>query len=745
MFERLRNSANGLAIAVGLAAMLAVALLQWADLRLLRLPGLQVFDLYQQAAPREYRDPSVRVVDIDEDSIERVGQWPWPRTQIARLTERLSEAGAAVIAFDVVFSEPDRTSPEAIAAGLRRSDPDSETAARLDGLPGNDAALAESFAKTNVVSGYFLYKSERGGEYEPPVGVTIAGSDPEKVERYEGVIAPLPVLDAEAQGAGFLTKEKDYDGVTRRAPLVAMYDGQAVTALSVEALRVAQGAGTTVITMSDASSEGGGAPGSVVSLRIGDFEVPTTEAGEIWVWFSEEQPDRTIPAWKVLDEGTSIEELADAVQGRIVFVGTGATGLRDIVATPLNDEEAGVMVHAQAAEQMIEQQFLVRPDWAWGLERILVIILGAALALLLPRLGAVVGAAVGSAGILGVGGGSWLAFSQEGLLIDPTYPVLGLVAVYGLQTVFAFNREEHRRAYIHQAFDRYLSPALVRQIAEDPGKLELGGEEREMTVLFCDIRSFSAISEQMDPKAVIDFLVAFLTPMCDELLERKATVDKFMGDAILAFWNAPLDDPEHFRNGARSALAMIDRLKTLNEQMAKAKKDVPWPGEVKIGIGMNSGLCCVGNMGSSQRLSYSLIGDTVNLASRLEGLSKTYGVPIVIGSDLAANLDGFALLELDRVRVVGRDAPETIFGLLGDEELASREELGRLSDAHNAMLTAYRAQQWSGAQHLLDDDAEAYRNFGLAALLQLYRDRCTGLAAAPPGEDWDGVYQATSK
>ena len=744
MFERLRQWQNGTAIAVGLLAMLAVALLQWADFRMLRLPGLQLFDLYQRVQPRDNADSPVRVVDIDEDSIERIGQWPWPRTEIARLVDRLTDAGAAVIAFDVVFAEADRTSPEQVAEMLRRADPGDAAAARLDGLPGNDARLAESLGTASVVNGYFLYKTKRGGDYEPPVGVALAGSIPDEVESYSGVVAPLPQLDEAAQGAGFLTKEKDDDGVTRRAPLVALYDGQVVTSLSVEALRVAQGAGTTLVNTSDASGEEGAAPGAVTSLRIGDFEVPTTRKGELWVWFGEDRPQQVIPAWKVLAGDVGTDELAASVEGTIVFVGTGATGLRDIVATPLDDETAGVMVHAQAAEQMIAGQFLVRPDWVLGLEAFLVIVFGGGLALLLPRLGALLGALAGSLGIAGVGAGSWLAFSREGFLFDPTFPVLALVAVYAVQTVFAFNREEHRRAYIHKAFDRYLSPALVRQIADNPGKLELGGEEREMTVLFCDIRSFSAISERMDPKQVIDFLIAFLTPMCDELLAHKATVDKFMGDAILAFWNAPLDDPDHHRNGARSALAMIARLETLNAQLA-GDPGLLWPGEVKIGIGMDSGLCCVGNMGSSQRLSYSLIGDTVNLASRLEGLSKTYGVPIVIGADMAAQLGGFAVIELDRVRVVGRDAPETIFTLLGDEDWAAGNDIAALGMAHEAMLNAYRAQQWAGARQLLDDSAKDYERLGLGALLALYRERCEKLAASPPDAEWDGVYQATSK
>jgi adenylate cyclase len=389
-----------------------------------------------------------------------------------------------------------------------------------------------------------------------------------------------------------------------------------------------------------------------------------------------------LPAWQVIDGALDDDALARVVRGRIVFIGGSAAGLQDLVSTPLAERVGGVTVHAAATEQMLAGDFLERPDWAFGLELVLVLLLGGGLALLLPRLGAAFGALAVLGGIALVGGGSWLAFTRANYLLDPTWPVLALLAVYAVQTVAVFYREERRRAYIHSAFDRYLSPEMVRRIAEDPDQLELGGEEREMSVLMCDIRGFSRMSERYSPREVIDFLIEFLTPMSDILLTRQATLDKYIGDAILAFWNAPLDDPDHPRNAARAALEMVAATAELNRTMP-GRKGVVWPGEVSIGIGINAGLCCVGNMGSRQRLSYSLIGDTVNMASRLEGLTKQYRVPIVVGSALAAELPGFALIELDRVRVVGRDAPETIFALLGDEMLvadavsrASRKRMG---------------------------------------------------------------------
>jgi adenylate cyclase len=316
--------------------------------------------------------------------------------------------------------------------------------------------------------------------------------------------------------------------------------------------------------------------------------------------------------------------------------------------------------------------------------------------------------------------------------------------VYIVETALTYYREERQRAYIHQAFDRYLSPELVKRIVDDPGQLELGGEEREMTVLFCDIRGFSHISEKLTPQEIIKFLISFLTPMCDILLARKATIDKFIGDAVLAFWNAPLDDPDQYANAARGALAMTARLRAINVEM-RGQADTIWPGEVSIGIGLNAGPCCVGNMGSAQRLSYSLIGDTVNLASRIEGMTKYYGLQIAIGEDLRRHLPQFAIVSLDCVRVVGRDAPEEIFGLLGDESLAQTAGFRDFAAKHQTMLDAYRAQDWAKAGALAEAGQSTAVGYGLRKFYLLMQERIGHFAANPPGADWDGVFAATEK
>ena len=731
-----------------LAGLVLVALV--AGLQLLRLPaldrlGLLLFDSYQRAAPRAYEDAPVRVVDIDDESIRRLGQWPWPRSQIAQLTDRLGQAGASVVAFDVVFSEPDRTSPARIADQLARDGAERGVIDTLRRLPDHDAALAQSLAATPAVLGYFLVNDHAGPPVTVKAGFAVGGSPPgAEVPTFLRGIESLPVLNANAAGSGSVSLAADSDGIVRAVPLLARQGEQLLPSLSLEALRVAQGAGSILVRTSDASGEQTGTPGNIVAIKVGQFEIPTTAAGGLWLHFTKPVAARTIPAWKILDGAISQAELEQAVGGRIVFVGAGAIGLRDLIKTPLSGKELGVMAHAQVVEQVILGHFLVRPDWARGLELALIFALGLGLALLLPRLGASLGALVvlGAVGL--VAGGSWLAFTHYGFLLDPTYPVLALALVYSAQTVLVFYREERRRAYIHSAFDRYLSPEMVRQIAADPGRLELGGEVREMTVLFADVRNFSGISEHLAPKQLIGFLIALLTPLCDVLLARKATIDKFIGDAIVAFWNAPLDDPDQYRNAARATLEMVSKLEALNAGQHRAP-DTAWPGPVRIGIGLNCGQCCVGNMGSAQRLSYSLIGDTVNLASRIEGLTKLYGVPIAIGNALREHLGDFAVLELDQVRVVGREAPERIFALLGDETLAKDPAFLALRERHEPMLAAYRAGDWPGTSMHLEYLKEHAASFGLTQLYALYGERLAALSGKPPPQGWDGVFEARSK
>ncbi len=729
----------------GLTVTLLLLVLHLAQPAFVVQIGNLVFDAYQRAWPRPYQDAAVRVVDIDDETIRRLGQWPWPRTDVARLTDALTEAGAAAIAFDIVFSEPDRTSPARAVEILRRNPEARGDYAEIAALTDHDELLGQAMGRGPTVAGFYLTREANQVRPVEHAGVAVSGTPPlAALPAFRGTIAPLPLIGDPASGAGFVSIVGDRDGVIRAAPLLANLDGRIVPSLSVEALRVAQGAGAVLVRSGDGSGElGASATPSVVAVRVGDLEAPTTHNGELWMHYTAHQPNRSVPAWRILQGDLPEPEMRRLFEGHIVFIGAGAVGLRDLISTPIRERELGVLVHAQAAEQMILGRFLTRPDWALGVERVLLVVLGLAIALSAPALGALRGGIVALLALVGVIAGSWFAFRNGGMLLEPTFPVLGVVTVYIAITAVSFYREERARSYIHNAFDRYLSPELVDRIARDPGQLELGGEVRDMTVLFSDIRNFSRISERFGPQELIRFLIDLLTPLTDVLLAHKATIDKYIGDAVLAFWNAPLDDPEHERNAALAALEMIETLKRLNAE-GQASGDI-WPGEVAIGIGLNTGPCCVGNMGSKRRLSYSLIGDTVNLASRLEGLTKLYGVPILVGEDLAARLPDFALIELDCVRVVGRDAPECVSALLGPPDMAAEPGFVEARDGMARLLAAYRSRDWDGAKTALAALQTAGIQVGLAGTLALYAGRIADHRLTPPPDDWDGVSQAREK
>ena len=723
---------------------LIAALIAWArEPVLLSQFRLSVFDEFLRLKPRSYEPTPVRIVDIDDDSLERFGQWPWPRTLLAKLVNRLDELGAAAIAFDILFLDADRTTPSRIASSMEELGPDDPVVARMKELPDHDQVFADAIKQSHVVLGFALRKEQRDKLPETKAGFSFAGDDPHPwIPHFAGAASDLDLLEAAASGNAVVDTLPEMDGISRRAPLVVMVGREVYPALSIDALRVAQGAHGYVIRSTGASGViGFGVKAGLNAIKVGRIVVPTGSDGTVWIHYTPHEPARFVSAAKLLDGKVD----PDLIKGNIVLIGTTASGLKEFRPTPLDPAEAGVEIHAQLIEQMLLGDNVSRPDWARGAEASFMIEIGVVLLLLLPRVGPRWTALLGAATVAPAVFASWYAYTRYNWLIDPVFPSLVGFLIYLSSSALLFLRTETERRHVRHAFSRYLAPAVVEHLAEHPERLSLGGETRVMTIMFSDIRSFTTIAEGLDAHELTMFLNHYLTPMTDAILSHQGTVDKYMADGIMAFWNAPIDDPDHCENACRAALAMRAELARLNTQWrAEATAAGHSFKEVRAGVGLNTGPCVVGNLGSDQRFDYSVLGDDANVASRLEGQTKTYYVDIIIGEQTAIHVRHFALLELDLIQVVGKTQPVRIFFLLGDETVRSTEAFGSLEGAHDAMIAAYRNQQWARAlEHL--DGCRAQAPEVLQGVYQLYERRITDLRAEPPPADWDGVFAALTK
>jgi adenylate cyclase len=472
----------------------------------------------------------------------------------------------------------------------------------------------------------------------------------------------------------------------------------------------------------------------------------TDRGGELILRDTGHQPKRYISIADLFDPAFP----RDSVEGRIILIGTSVEGLKDIQTTPRAPRIPGVEVHAQTIEQIFDTSLygavpLQRPFWSDAAETAYLVVFGLLVIGLASRAGAVAGIAVAVLSVVVACGGSWYLFDYRGWLVDPLYPAGTALVLVMAATTITFIRTEREKRHIRGAFSMYLSPEMVRQVAEHPERLKLGGENKEITVMFTDIRGFTKLSEGLDPQALTHVINAFLTPMSKLIKEHQGTIDKYIGDCIMAFWNAPLDVPHHAREAVRTGVEMRRTLKRLNEQFAaEAAGSGKEPVKIRAGVGLNTGIGCVGNMGSEERMAYSALGDTVNTAARLESLSPAYFVDLVLGEETAADCTDFALLELDQVKVKGKAIPVRIFTCLGTEKMATTNSFQQLKPAHDRMLETYRRQDWEAAEaarlSCLEIGPERLRAF-----YALYATRIAEFRADPPGADWDGVYVAKSK
>lgn len=670
-------------------------------------PALQQLDYRMKDARFRVRGPvqpdkDVVVVAIDHASIKEMGRWPWSREVTGRLIENLASYGAKVTALDIVFSEPQN--------------------------PAADAALARSIARAgNVVMGYFFREEEQ--PIDPAVIAQMERSTVKLMKVAEGVQsiplteypnldANLPLLGNKALDFGFFNARPDGDGLYRRSILLLLHDGSIYPSLAMKALRHYLGSDIMLEVQ----------PWGIDSVQIGSLRVPAREDGTMALnYYGPAHSFRTVSAADVIKKRLKPDEL----KGAIAFVGATEIGIYDIRPTPFDATQPGVELHATVAANALERRFL-RYD---GTTQMLEIACVLSLPLLLGVLLAVVpGTATGLVALAATtslfGLVNYQAFSRWLQDMTVIYPLLGVGLTYLGSEAWRNLVVERKGRQLKKAFSNYVSPDLVREIEKHPDKLVLGGEQRELSILFSDIRGFTTVSESLTPPELVTLLNEYLSPMTRIVLEEKGTLDKFIGDAVMALFNAPLDVPDHATRACTAAVRMLEELKRLNAGFAGRGMNT-----IDIGIGINTGNAVVGNMGADIRFDYTAIGDAVNLASRLEGLNKYYGSHILVSEDTRRQVaDGlFSFREVDRVKVKGKHLPVVMFELM----VANTELLPHFEEA----LERYRSRQFETARRMFEE-LVATHNDGPS---KLYVGRCNEYLASPPPADWDGVYTATSK
>ncbi|APW40751.1 adenylate/guanylate cyclase domain-containing protein [Rhodoferax koreense] len=690
-----RGGRSGLAL-LGLLVWLGLSVaLLIADPRPLQALRLAVFDQYQRWHPRVYQDTAVRVIDLDEESLARFGQWPWPRTRLAELVHRFEAAQAAAIGFDVVFAEPDRTSPRAMASLWQLP---SVGRALLAGLPDHDAAFADALRGSHAVLGLSMRterpSAEAVGSQTLPQSARFVEMGPAAtaaVPEFAGILPALPALAGAAAGNGALVFLPDPDGVVRRVPLVLRAGGQLVPTLAAEMLRVGQG--QTNYLLRGVDSAGGG----LAEVRIGQMTLPTTPRGELWVHYTGAAPLRTIPAWQVLEGRLP----AEALRGRLLLVGSSAQGLLDLRFSPLGTVVPGVEVHAQVLEQALTDAFLYRPGWAHAIEILAVAVGGLLVGGLALTTGPAVSVAATALLIAAMGWGGWTAFVDHRLLLDPLTPALGVFLAFLLPSLLRHHASEQRRRWVSQAFSRYVSPNRVAHIVEHPEELQLGGDRRECSFIFTDLAGFTALMEKIDPGQAVGLLNAYLDGMIAIAFRHQGTLDRIVGDAVAIMFSAPVAQADHRQRAFDCALAMQRFATDFARRQHAAGLAF---GRTRIGV--HSGEVIVGNFGGSTMFDYRALGDAVNTAARLESVNKHLGTWTCLSEATLAGCAGAAVRPVGRLVLKGKTEPLSVYQPLNDGlDGASDPERLRAYEAAYALMAASSPEALPAFEALAADDA----------------------------------------
>ncbi len=737
--------------AVLLMVLVALTLLSGSNASWLKRLQYSAFDNYNRMKPRVSQN-AVTVVDIDEKSLADLGQWPWPRSVLADLVAKTTAAGAKTIAFDIVFAESDRTSPSHFSASLPNDPALAGLRGQLAALPDNDGLFAAAIKNSGRAVTGFVWADKgatsraapylpRGIMIEKTAAMDLAAHAPRRPD----LIPNLAPLERAAAGNGSFSVSVDGDGIVRRVPMVVPYTAPALKSpryypsLAFEALRVAQGPRTGIMLRGLPQKTFADLFKPSLVARIGAYNVPLERDGQLWVHYAPRDLGRYVSASDVLrGDEAALARLKD----KIVVVGTSAEGLKDIRSSPLDLFVPGIEMHVNIIEQALSGDFIARPALGAGVEGVFIFATGLAMIVLAPFISPVFLFGITAVLIGGAFGVSWWAYDMHGVLLDAVYPALAVTAMFILSALFSYLRSERERAGIRSAFGLYISPEYMAELTRHPESLQLGGAIRDLTVMFTDIRNFTTISEAMTPQQLINTMNDFLTPMSDVVMQTRGTIDKYMGDAMMAFWNAPLDDADHARHAAQAALDMQRVLEPVNARLEEeAKRDGRNFHRLSAGIGINTGPCAVGNMGSRQRFAYSALGDTVNLASRLEGQTKAYGVSILMGEETARQVTDFAMAELDLIRVKGKQLPVRIYTLLGKPDMRDAAFESHIV-RHDAFLQAYRGGDMARAAVMLDELAG---NGLLESYYTMMRARVAGFLDKTPPHGWDGVFVATEK
>ncbi len=691
------------------------------------------------------KDERIVIVDIDEKSLAEVGRWPWPRITMARMVEQLfGPYDVALVGFDVVFAEPDESSGLKVLEDLAEHElKDNETyltaLERVRPELNYDKRFAASLADRPVILGYYFSVKTgkddalRTGQLPPPTfeeGFFRGRNIPFPVA--DGYGANLPELQEAAAGAGHFNPTTDRDGLVRRVPMLYEFEGDYYEALSLAMARAVLGV-AQVEPVYAGDTLGSESYTGLEWLRVGNRMIPVD--AEVRALVPYRGPKGSFPYVSAVDVLEGRVDPAQ-LQGTIALVGTSAPGLLDLRSTPVQEVYPGVEIHANLIAGIIDNMLKEKPAYTLGAEFVIVILAGILMSLTFALMGpgrATLVTAMLAATVIAINAMVWI---QGNLVLPIAAGLLMIAALYLVNMSYGFFVESRGKRQLAGLFGQYVPPELVDEMSDDPDRYTLEAESRELTVLFSDVRGFTTISEGLEPRELSDLMNHFLTPLTQVIHQHRGTIDKYMGDAIMAFWGAPLPEPDHARHALVAAMEMVAKLDAMQPDF-RAKG---WP-EVRIGVGLNTGSMSVGNMGSEFRMAYTVLGDAVNLGSRLEGLTRQYGVDIIVSESTRDAVPEYVYRELDRVRVKGKDKPVAIFepvGLRGKLDKATRDELAIYEQA----LKLYRSQNWDMAE-LQFVNLQHMAPF--RAVYKIYAERILLFRDQPPGADWDGVFTFKTK